>query len=309
MNAYPHSLIASHIRGLGALDANHALLAAVDVGPSTSTYYIWHTANAGLTWAYTALPAIPHDIANPCCASGAPDPTAVFDEVDANTAFVVIGMHSGTDGLNPYVFETTDGGVHWTSKTYNFPDPLLSSPSTYRIQFLTPSVGVAEYQNVISSATTGWGAWTHRTLSADYFQYSPISFISATNWNADGALEYGTVHYHYATTTNRGSTWTEHSVNVPGIAHLDAVHVKFVSPTVWIGTEQTSGSGAFGPSQTIYVTDGGAHWALMGPQPFNGSMATFVDATHGWTGPYDQVPSARLYSTSDGGLHWRLITP
>jgi photosystem II stability/assembly factor-like uncharacterized protein len=63
-----------------------------------------------------------------------------------------------------------------------------------------------------------------------------------------------------------------------------------------------------GSAQTIYTTDGGAHWALEGPQPLDGSIATFIDASHGWTAPIDGG-AARLYSTSAGGRTWRLLTP
>jgi hypothetical protein len=57
------------------------------------------------------------------------------------------------------------------------------------------------------------------------------------------------------------------------------------------------------------VEDGGAHWAMYGPQPFGGSIAKFIDANHGWTGPNDQVATHNLYTTSDRGLTWHLITP
>jgi hypothetical protein len=64
-----------------------------------------------------------------------------------------------------------------------------------------------------------------------------------------------------------------------------------------------------GPATTIYTADGGVNWAMYGPQPFNGSVATFVDANHAWAGPNYQVPTGKLYSTADRGLTWRLLTP
>jgi hypothetical protein len=315
-SAYPHGLIATTIRGLGAFDANHALLAAVDVGHSTSTYYVWHTANGGLTWAYTALPPIAHDIlASPCAPGdfcGAPgDPAATFDYVDANTAFVYIWMRSGFDGLSTSIFETTNGGVTWTPRTYTPADPGLGSGDAYRVQFMTPNIGVAEYFDQISSTITGWGHWTNRHLPTTDYSEPTIYFLSATKWYGDLGLDFGTasVTYNYTDSTDQGHTWTNYSSEVPGIASLASAQVQFLGPLQWIGTEQTYGTGGLGQSQTIYTTDGGHHWALMGPQPFNGSQAYFVDATHGWAGPSEQVPSARLYTSSDGGLHWRLITP
>lgn len=314
-NAYPRRLIASSIRGLGAFDANHAMLAAVDVGRSTSTYYMWHSSDGGRTWAYTALTPINHDVmSSPCTPGdfcGAPgDPPATFDYVDANTAFVYLWMRTGFDGLNTSIFETTDGGAHWTRPlAYDPPDPGLGSGTNYRVQFMTPSIGVAQYENVMSSTITGWGHWLHRSLPTTDYSEPTLYFLSTTKWYGDLGLEYGTVHYNYTISTDQGHLWVNYSSSVPGIANLSDAHVQFLGPLVWIGTEHTVTGSGVGPSQTIYTVDGGRHWAMEGAQPFNGSEANFVDATHGWAGPNDQVPSARLYSTADGGRSWRLLTP
>jgi hypothetical protein len=313
-NATPAHLIVSKIRGLGALDADHALLAVVDVGHSTSTYYMWHTSNAGLTWAYTALPPITHDVTTGCTPGdfcGQPgDPPAEFDYVDANTAFVHIGMRTGFDGLANYIFETTNGGATWAARPFNPPDPSLGSGGVYRVQFKTPSMGVAQLENEISSTTTGWGHWTNRSLPSTDFWTPTIDFLTADKWVADEGIDYRTVHYHFAVSTDHGSSWVDHTVDVPGVSGLEAAQVHFLSSLVWIGTIQTGDTfGTTGPSQTIYTVDGGAHWALEGPQPFNGSIANFVDATHGWTDRGSRTTAANLYSTADGGRTWRLLTP
>lgn len=86
--------------------------------------------------------------------------------------------------------------------------------------------------------------------------------------------------------------------------------VQFLSATEWIGYCDTSPSpGVYNPPTTIYTADGGTHWAQYGPQPFVGSAPVFVDSNHGWTGPAGQLTGVGLYSTSDRGLHWRLLTP
>jgi hypothetical protein len=312
----PPRLIVSKIRGLGALDANRALLAVVDVVPGTSTYYIWRTTDGGRTWAYTALPGIPNEVPVTPCApddfcGGPGDPLATFDNVDANTAFVTISMRTGFDGLNSHIFETTNGGVTWTPLTYNPPDPPTASGGADRVQFMTPNIGVAEFQDQMSSTITGWGHWTHRHLPTPDFWLPTIDFLSETKWYGDLGLEYGTVHYKYTISTDQGHLWTNYTSSVPGVAHLNDTHVQFLGPLEWIGTETTATSTARGLSQTIYTTDGGHHWALEGPQPFAGSRAFFIDATHGWTGPndYSGTGTPRLYTTSDGGRSWRLLTP
>ncbi len=314
--ATPPRLIVSKIRGLGALDANHALLAVVDVVPGTSTYYIWRTTNAGLTWAYTALPGIPNEVpATPCApgdfCGGPGDPLATIYNVDASTAFVTIHMRTGFDGMNPYIFETTDGGVTWAPLTYEPPDPATGSGYVFRVQFMTPSIGVAEFEDQISSTITGWGHWTHRHVPSPEAYLPTINFLSETKWYGDLQLSYGTVHYNYTISTDQGRVWTVYTSNVPGIANLNDTHVQFLGPLEWIGTETTATTSAMGPSRTIYTTDGGHHWAVEGAQPFNASRAFFIDATHGWTGPndYTGTGSPGLYSTSDGGRTWHLLTP
>ena len=317
-NAYPRRLIARTIRGFGALDANHAMLAAVDVFPGTSRYYVWRTGNAGLTWTYTALPPIPNEVpATPCAPGdfcGQPgDPAATFDYVDANTAFVYVWMRSGIDGLYTYIFETTDGGATWAARTYAPPDPGTGSGALYRVHFMNKNIGVAEFDDQISSTISGWGHWTHRHLPTTDYSEPPISFVSQTKWYGDLGLGFdlGSVTYNYTISTDQGHHWTDHRSTVPGIANLSGAQVQFLGPLEWIGTEQTTSGLGAGASQTIYTTDGGHHWALEGAQPFNGSMATFIDGHHGWTGPNDLTSTApaRLYSTSDGGRTWRLLTP
>jgi hypothetical protein len=312
-NATPPRLIVSKIRGLGALDADHALMAVVDVAHSTSTYYIWRTTDGGRNWAYTALPPIAHDptgCAPGTCQPGG-DPGADFDYVDANTAFVTIWMPRGTDAIETHVFETTNGGATWTPLTYTPADEGFASCCAYRVQFKTPNIGVAEFEDQISSTTTGWGHWTHRHLATTDYSEPTMYFLSDTKWYGDLGLGYdpGSVTYNYTISTDQGQHWNNYTSAVPGIANLNGAQVTFLGPLEWIGTETTATSGGgIGPSQTIYTIDGGVHWALMGPQPIEGSTATFIDASHGWTAPNDGGP-ARLYSTSDSGQHWRLLTP
>jgi hypothetical protein len=320
LDAYPHRLIASTIRGFTALDANHALLAAVDVGPATSTYYVWYTGDAGLTWRYAALPPIPHDVHSPGCVPGdfcgqPGDPPASLDFVDPSTAFASISMRQGIDGLQTYLFGTTNSGATWTARAFT-PALLPIGPDpTERVQFQTATTGVVGAAYELDSTTTGWGHWSAR-LIADSWVYPTIYFVSSAYWVADEGLEYGTVAYHYAVSTNHGASWVDHTSSVPGLAGLDGAQVHFLSATEWIGTCQT-GTGIShtpAPSTTIYTTDGGAHWAMYDHQPFNSSIASFIDSNHGWAGPSDPLVdgaalTTRVYTTSDRGLTWHLITP
>jgi hypothetical protein len=176
---------------------------------------------------------------------------------------------------------------------------------------MTRNIGVAESDDQISSTITGWGHWTHRHLPSPDDYMPRMNFLSETKWYGDLGLVYGTVNYKYTISTDQGRFWTDYTSAVPGIANLLDAHAQFLGPLEWIGTETTATGTALGPSQTIYTTDGGHHWAMEGAQPFVGSRAFFIDATHGWTGPndYQGTDFPPLYSTSDGGRSWHLLTP
>jgi hypothetical protein len=314
-NATPAHIIVSKIRGLGGLDASDAMIAAVDVFPGHSTYYIWRTSNGGRSWSYVALPNIPNEVPSTPCASGdfcgqPGDPPATFDFVDTNTAFVTILMRQGTDGYTAYTYETTTGGQTWTARTYI---PTLSSigfPGATRVQFSSPSTGVAEVGGEMASTTAGWGHWTVRLLDESYFSDSSVYFLGSNQWFADGSLENGSVTYHYEVSTDHGAVWTPETSSVPGLIGLIGASVQFLSATEWIGTCDTLPSpGVYGRPTTIYTVDSGAHWALEGQQPFVGSAPVFADSNHGWTGPAGQITGVGVYSTSDRGVHWHLITP
>jgi hypothetical protein len=57
------------------------------------------------------------------------------------------------------------------------------------------------------------------------------------------------VHFHYRVTTNHGPTWVDYVASVPGVAGLSGARVHFFGATRWLGTCETTGSGAHpGPS-------------------------------------------------------------
>ncbi len=320
VNATPPHLIVAKIRGIGALDANRALLAVVDVGTSTSTYYIWRTTTAGASWTYTALPPIPHDVHSPSCMPGdfcgqPGDPPASIDFVDPSTAFVSISMREGIDGQHTYIFGTSDGGVHWSARTFVHPLLPVGPDPLANVEFATPTTGVLIAAEEFESTTTGWGHWTDRLLDS-VWDVPHVYFLAPDLWIADKGLEVGTVNAHYAISTNQGASWVDHTTAVPGLPGLGGARLTFLSATEWIGTARTAVSGSsLGPSTTIYTADGGAHFAMYGHEPFNSAIATWVDRDHGWAGPSDPAIdgttplTTRLYATVDRGLHWQLITP
>jgi photosystem II stability/assembly factor-like uncharacterized protein len=312
----PPSLITSKIRGIGAFDANRALLAVVDVARFQSTIYVWRTSDGGATWTYVALPVVPNGYCPTCEFSTPGDPQVFIDYVDAGTAFLWFGMRTGFDGTTNHKYETTDGGATWTALTYDPPDPLHSVAGTDRLQFLSASVGTAEQEAVISSTTSGWGAFVDVRLHSEVAYFPTIYFVGASEWYADVGLDLDSATlYHYAVSTDQGRHWTERTVNVPSIS-ADSVSVAFFSATRWIATIAAPSAGFphDGVPRTYSTTDAGAHWTALAAQPFQGSRPVWLDASNAWTGvhPWDFTNSTtvtKLYATSNGGGSWRNIAP
>jgi photosystem II stability/assembly factor-like uncharacterized protein len=322
-NATPAHLIVGKIRGVAALDAADALIGVADVSPGTTTYYLWRTRDGGASWTYVALPGLHNEVpATPCAPGdfcGNPgDPPVVFDFVDDLHAYALITFRTGVDGLDPHAFYTSDGGAHWSAVTYT---PTLDPDHGFGITgifFESATNGVIAVSNEFAGTTSGWGHWTARLLDPDYYEMRPVYFAADDSWIVSGGPEAGALNrFHYAASSNHGGTWTDHVTMIPGIAGMWGADVQFLSTTEWVGT-CLADSGR----TTIHTTDGGAHWAMMGPQPTGATAGSplsanlrFADGRHGWTGPeepnayYPIGHGGKIYTTIDGGLNWRLITP
>ena len=319
-NATPAHLIVSKIRGLGALDANHALLAVVDVARFQSTFYVWRTSNGGASWAYVALPVVPNGYCGPLsstCDFGTPgDPPVYIDYVAANTAILWFGMRTGIDGTDNHKYETTDGGATWTQLAYNPPPPMYGPGGLDRVQFMSPSVGTVGAESIISSTNAGWGSLHHVRLTESTWFEPTIYFVGASRWYANLGLDTGsTTVYRYELSTDQGRHWAEHTVSVPSVG-ATSVSVAFLTATTWTATIAVPSAARpyDGTPDTYRTTDAGAHWVRMGAQPYAGSRPIWLDANNAWTGPnpWDgttNVVPTKIYATSNGGASWRLLTP
>jgi photosystem II stability/assembly factor-like uncharacterized protein len=311
----PPSLITSKIRGIGAFDANHALLAVVDQAHLQSTVYVWRTSDGGAGWTYVALPVVATGYCGTCDFGTPGDPQVFIDYVDVHTAFLWFGMRTGFDGIDNHAYETTDGGATWTAVSYTPPLPLDGPGGTDRLQFLSATVGTGEQANVISSTTSGPGGFVDVRLHAATASFPTIYFVGASEWYADIGLDEGsTTVYRYAISTDRGSHWTEHTVHVPSVS-ASTVNVAFFSATSWKATLAP----ASGAPVTYKTGDAGAHWTSVGAQPFANSRPDWLDAGNAWTGNdrfyfwswdwHGVTAPTKLYATSDGGATWRNIAP
>ncbi len=311
-DATPRRLMPGSTRGLSALDADHAFLATVDVTRDASTYHIWRTADGGASWSDVALPPVPHD---PLCTGAGcvgvkpGDPFAGIDYVDTKTAYVWFGVERQA-GLDNYIFGTTDGGARWTPLTYEPAGAADGRPNS--IDFDTADTGVAQTGAIISSTSSGWGAWTNQKVSLGYYDtlesYRTVHFVDSTHWYINVGLDYGShTTYRYLASTDHGRTWVAHTVSMPSVG-ANAANVTFLSPSAWNATlnlplEQGL-TGVNGPAYTYVTDDGGAHWSKAGDEPAPSSLAHWLDRDNGWT-----AGGGKLWSSNDRGASWRLLTP
>jgi photosystem II stability/assembly factor-like uncharacterized protein len=310
-NATPPHLIVSKIRGLGALDANHALLAVGDVGPTTTTYYIWRTTDGGANWAYVALPAIRHAAScgtDPNCVTGTGDAGASFDYVNADVAFVTIGFYQDIDGVYSLIYQTTNGGRTWTRLHFLSGGDLFVGGRAPQVFFSSETTGVVISGGNAYSTSTGWGHWTDRQISdpssEDHWYVLTPNLVDSSHWYIPGPIDTsGTLTYAFS--SDRGQTWVRRSCGGLYVAGVDDGTVRFIDNINWVASVVTGD----GFADTFMTGDGGANWANMGQQPVVGSRALFLDLVHGWAGPSEGVMTNRLYTTTDHGVTWRLITP
>jgi photosystem II stability/assembly factor-like uncharacterized protein len=131
-------------------------------------------------------------------------------------------------------------------------------------------------------------------------------------------------------TTDGGATWTD--VSPPSVANRTWHHAQFFLDAnhAWVGEVSRTADACVTQLTTFVTSNGGQTWqqggtiALKTATPtddvFNVGGAAdgmdFVDAQHGWlmvtSPPSNPQPGAMidattLYSTTDGGLHWKLV--
>jgi len=309
-NATPPHLIVSKIRGLGALDANHALLAVSDVTSSSTTYYIWRTTDGGANWAYVALPAIRHAVScgtDRNCVSGPGDTGAAFNYVNAGVAFLTLPFYQDIEGVYSFIYETVDGGATWTRLSFPGGD-LYTGGNAPQVFFSSATSGVVISGGDAFGTSSGWGHWTDRQImdmSGDnpWVDLTP-SLVDDTHWFISGQIDtHGTLTYAFS--SDQGRTWVQRTCGGLNVAGIDDVTVRFIDSINWVASVMVE----TGPAYTFMTGDGGANWTNMRRQPVVGSQALFLDLVHGWAGPSENVPTNRLYTTTDHGMTWRLITP
>lgn len=185
--------------------------------------------------------------------------------------YLSLGAAAGSEGVQ--ILRTTDGGAHWSS---------------------------------VSRTASSQPAPGSLPLSGDK---SGLGFNTTATGMATGEIAGPTGFSWLYRTRDGGHTWRHQSLAFPALYRQSLPVINpplFFTPRDGILPVTLNAAGfAF----DAYMThDGGATWIGATPLPYNPKMTSlswsFSDMIHGWA-----AWGARLHVTTDGGRHWRAVTP
>jgi photosystem II stability/assembly factor-like uncharacterized protein len=265
---------------------------------SSSPSYLMFTDDAGATWR-DGTPA--GMVTNPW-----------IDFLDANHGWVLQSMAEDASSPN-LIFQTSDGGRHWTSSALPVPAYAWAA-----ISFVTTEVGylVVTTTNYPASQTTvyatadGGSTWQRAGAIPGDWQYWPPTAPLVFFTPDDGLFVSGTA----LRTHNGGKTWT--AIDLPRPADVPAAASVYISDLivggatalVSVGFGWPTTGGLFTYREFEYLSrDLGQTWSLAWPGGCTiPCSAVPIDA---WTWlRFDQDPGQTAFDvTHDGGTSWTSI--
>jgi photosystem II stability/assembly factor-like uncharacterized protein len=268
--------------GVCFADAKHGTI--VGCRGSSPSGLIWHTTDAGATWASQS--------------SGTTKSLVGVCFSDSNKGSAVgYGV----------VLQTTNGGVTWVDRS-------AGQVALEAISFADTAVGTAVGQiGAILRTTDGGVTWNSQSRSAEtaIYTYYGVSSISATISVAVGGRSVGRSSaiptYSILRTDNGGESWTSQPAGewrgiLYGVCFTDE------NTGTAVGTRANSGTGAVGDN-IMRTTNGGVSWIDQStgiPVPLYGVF--FSDANTGTVvgGKYDSEnnPYGTILRTTNGGTTW-----
>jgi photosystem II stability/assembly factor-like uncharacterized protein len=218
---------------------------------------------------WTAGPALSHTVYGDVV-------WAEFATFDTSTGWMAIrGAWAGAGShFNAQLYRTTDGGGTWN---------LLTAPDTM-------DIASQDFTGLVFNAKqTGWLTWQF--------------FGAYMSWPAS-----------YATTSDGGSTWVSHDLPVPAdnpdlynkYWYCNPYQTNLLSATSVRLLVACSGNDLPDIGYLYATENGGSTWQTHAlpvvPKMNQGDELIFFDPNHAY------LLGQSMYSTTDGGLTWKLIT-
>jgi photosystem II stability/assembly factor-like uncharacterized protein len=277
---------------LTARSPARAWLAVEQLRTHRSTVSVWRTADGGKRWT-----------------GGAPvraGSTGSLQFVDRNRGWLTLndGAAAGSTALR--VFATLNGGRRWRLRMRTSGSPGYTTRRSLPFgcdkdttSFATARRGFAGAfcaggEPFLYASEDGGRTWHRHALTGlpencECDVETPV-FFSATG----GYLTAGTPGRDQRTylTNDSGRTWRELPVQAAATGEISFVDAR----DGWVTTS---------PAAISHTRDGGRRWTVL-PTPFDASQATieFVSQRAGFA--VENSPHAdRIWSTRDGGRHWR----
>lgn len=281
------------------VDAAHGWVLLPDANdPFSGTLY--RTEDGGLSWTSFQVPF----------------GLGVLHFLDAANGWMMASLGAGAGSMGISIFQTTDGGQHWTQAYTNDPNQPNAGDSLplgglkdglTAVDAQTAWIGGIVYAPgtiYLYQTHDGGRSWTPSTLplppgstEADFETRGPL-FVSPMDayLPVHMASQNGIWLVLYVS-HDRGETWSLLPQLIPQGGSID-----FVSPQdgfVWNGTE-------------FYVThDGAQTWTSLAPDVVFGEEFAgmdFVSTTVGFVLTNDVTGTRKLYKTTDGGATWTLLS-
>ena len=284
------------------LDVYHAWVLIPDSGNFPNRGFLYHTEDGGMNWSKSATPF-----------SG-----GNFEFLDENDGWMLADLGVGAGSNAVAVYQTTDGGSHWTLAYTNDPnqansgDPLPLgglkggiAPVNMQTAFVYGVVYAPGTAYLFRTDDRGetWAQVTSLPLpdGADNAELSIDQLEFLTPSDALLTVRITSEESKLATYTSNdaGNTWSLTPTLIPNGGSAD-----FLS-----ATEAVIYNG-----EQFYITSDAAHtWNRLSPNVVFGdtfAQMDFVNLSSGWVLTLDPTTNqASLYRTTDGGSTWLPVLP
>ena len=183
------------------------------------------------------------------------------------------------------------------------------------MHLVAPDTGWAASDFALFWTTTDGKQWIEitpnspddRKVASVFFLDASIGWVLFSDWNR----EANATRFDIASTTNGGTSWSVHRVELPPRNPLAEFSpggaIRFVSASHgWMSVPLT-GSSAAHPGWLLETLDGGNTWKWNKSPTFPGSsgLILFVNAQQGWL---LSTGRAALYATYDGARTWKEVS-